>query len=45
MAATLTYGLALTPRLTRLLASVFTVETVADYLHIAYDAAKKLEQS
>ena len=25
-------------------ASVFTVEAVADYLHIAYDAAKKLER-
>lgn len=35
----------LSPRLTRLLASVFTVEATADYLHLAYEAAKRLEKA
>lgn len=34
-------GFALSPRLTRFIASIFTVETVSDCLHLGYEAAKK----
>ncbi len=38
VASLLTYGLVLAPRVTRLVAAVFTVVTVSDYLHQAYKA-------
>lgn len=38
VASFLTYGLVLVPRLTRLVASVFAVVTVSDYLHQTYKA-------
>ena len=38
VASLLTYGLVLAPRVTRLVASVFTVVTVSDYLHQVYKA-------
>jgi hypothetical protein len=36
LASFLTYGLVLVPRLTRLIASLFAVVTVSDYLHQSY---------
>ncbi len=39
VAAFLTYGLVLWPRVTRLVASIFTVLTIADFLQVAYLAA------
>ena len=44
VAALFSYGLALKPRLTRFLASVFCVEAISDYLNIGYDSLKKLKQ-
>lgn len=41
MASFFTYGLVLVPRVTRLVAAVFAVVTVSDYLHQAYQALKK----
>jgi hypothetical protein len=38
MASFFTYGLVLVPRVTRLVATVFAVVTVSDYLHQAYKA-------
>jgi hypothetical protein len=38
VASLLTYSLVLAPRVTRLLAAVFTVVTVSDYLHQVYKA-------
>jgi hypothetical protein len=38
VASLLTYGLVLAPRITRLVAAVFAVVTVSDYLHQAYKA-------
>ena len=38
VASLLTYGLVLAPRVTRLVAAVFTVVTVSDYLHQVYKA-------
>ena len=38
VASLLTYGLVLAPRVTRLVATVFSVVTVSDYLHQAYKA-------
>jgi Protein of unknown function (DUF1360) len=38
MASFFTYGLVLVPRVTRLVASVFAVVTVSDYLHQIYKA-------
>jgi hypothetical protein len=42
VASFFSYGLALKPRVTRFLASMFAVETVSDNLHILYEAAKRL---
>lgn len=41
MASFFTYGLVLVPRVTRLVAAVFAVVTVSDYLHQAYQALMK----
>jgi hypothetical protein len=38
LASFFTYGLVLVPRVTRLVAAVFAVATVSDYLHQAYKA-------
>lgn len=38
------YGLALNPRLVRLIGGIFSVEALSDYLQLAYEAAKKLEK-
>ncbi len=38
VAAFLTYGLVLRPRVTRLVASAFAMITLADFLHPAYEA-------
>ena len=38
MAASMTYGLVLAPRVTRLFASVFAIVTLADHLHQTYKA-------
>jgi hypothetical protein len=38
VASLLTYGLVLAPRVTRLVAALFAVVTVSDYLHQAYKA-------
>lgn len=37
------FSYAFNPRLTRFVASIFTIEALADFLHIAYDAAKRVE--
>ncbi len=41
VASFFTYGLVLVPRVTRLVAAVFAVVTVSDYLHQAYQALMK----
>jgi hypothetical protein len=41
LASFLTYGLVLVPRLTRLIAALFAVVTVSDYLHQSYKILKK----
>jgi hypothetical protein len=41
VAAAFGWGLALAPRVTRACAIVFAAETVADFLHLAYDRAKE----
>lgn len=41
VAAFLTYGLILAPRVTRLLAAIFTILTVSDHLHQTYKALTK----
>ena len=41
VASFFTYGLVLTPRVTRLIATVFTVVTISDYLHQTYKALMK----
>jgi len=41
VATGLTGGLVLAPRLTRLAATVLTATAVSDFLHLAYDAAKR----
>jgi hypothetical protein len=41
VASFFTYGLVLTPRVTRLIASVFTVVTISDHLHQTYKALMK----
>jgi len=41
VASLLTYGLVLAPRVTRLVAALFSVVTVSDYLHQAYKALMK----
>ena len=41
VASGLVLGLAVAPRATRLVASVFTALTVADFLHLAYTAAEQ----
>jgi hypothetical protein len=41
VASLFTYGLVLAPRLTRLVAALFSVVTVSDYLHQAYKALMK----
>ena len=38
------WSLVLYPKATRVVAGIFTIETIADFLHIAYDTAKKLEK-
>jgi hypothetical protein len=35
------YSLAFSPRVTRWIGGIFAIETVSDFLHIAYDRAKK----
>ena len=42
VASLFTYGLVLAPRLTRLVAALFSVVTVSDYLHQAYKALMKV---
>jgi hypothetical protein len=45
IAALFTYGLVLAPRVTRLVAGVFAIVTLSDFLHAAYEAAmKRVEQ-
>ena len=41
VASFFTYGLVLAPRVTRLIASVFTVVTISDHLHQTYKALMK----
>lgn len=41
VASFLTYGLVLVPRVTRLIATVFTILTLSDYLHQTYKALTK----
>ena len=41
LAAFFTYGLILAPRVTRLIATVFTVVTISDHLHQTYKALTK----
>jgi hypothetical protein len=41
VASFFTYGLVLAPRVTRLIATVFTVVTISDYLHQTYKALMK----
>jgi hypothetical protein len=41
VAAFLAYGLVLAPHLTRFIASIFTAQSVADFLQLAYGAAAK----
>jgi hypothetical protein len=41
VASLFTLAFALKPRITRLVASIFTVQAASDTLHIAYDAARK----
>ena len=41
VASLFTYGLVLAPRVTRLVAALFSVVTVSDYLHQAYKALMK----
>ncbi len=41
VAAFLTYGLVLQPATTRLVAGMFTALTIADFLHLAYEMARK----
>ena len=41
VAAFFTYGLVLTPRVTRLLATILTILTISDYLHQTYKALVK----
>ena len=41
VASFFTYGLVLAPRVTRLIASVFTVLTISDHLHQTYKALMK----
>jgi glucan phosphoethanolaminetransferase (alkaline phosphatase superfamily) len=41
VASLLTYGLVLAPRVTRLVAALFSVVTVSDYMHQAYKALMK----
>jgi len=42
VASLFTYGLVLAPRVTRLVAALFSVVTVSDYLHQAYKALMKV---
>lgn len=39
------YGLVFAPRLTRLVASMYTMLTISDFLQLGYDAAKKRQQT
>jgi hypothetical protein len=41
LASFLTYGLVLVPRATRLIAALFAVVTVSDYLHQSYKILMK----
>ena len=41
VASFFTYGLVLAPRVTRLIATIFTVVTISDYLHQTYKALMK----
>jgi len=41
VASFLTYGLVLVPRVTRLIATVFTILTLSDHLHQTYKALTK----
>ena len=41
VASFFTYGLVLAPRVTRLIATIFTVVTISDYLHQTYKALTK----
>jgi hypothetical protein len=41
LASFLTYGLVLVPRLTRLIAALFAVVTISDYLHQTYKILTK----
>jgi hypothetical protein len=41
VAAILGYSLAFSPRLTRWVGGIFAIETISDFLHIAYERAKK----
>jgi hypothetical protein len=45
VASLFTLAYAMKPRLTRMIASIFTVQTVSDSLHLAYDAARKPPKS
>lgn len=44
IASFFTYGLVFAPRVTRLLAGIFTMVTISDFLQFAYDLTKKTEQ-
>ena len=43
VAAFFSYGLALAPRATRFIASLFAIEALSDNLNHLYEAAKKLQ--
>lgn len=41
IAAFFAYGLVLSPRITRLVGSIFAMLTLSDFLHLAYEATRK----
>jgi hypothetical protein len=44
VAAGFIYGLVFAPRVTRLVASIFAILTLSDFLHYAYEAAQQRAQ-
>lgn len=39
------FGLALNPKFTRMAAGIFSIEAIADFLHVGYDILKKIKHS
>lgn len=40
----MTFGYWLDPRTARVVSSIYSVEAISDYLQLAYEATKKLEE-